>query len=101
MAKEHLNVADYTLVDIEAPEIWSWYRRQVARRQPPAVPDGHWRHAAFSNGVVIPRGVRLLYRETPDLRAEFDDPFDAEGPFYAWLAHDHAALLTPPATDAP
>lgn len=86
---------------IEALEIWSWYRRQVARRQPPTVPDGHWHHAAFSNGVMIPRSVRLLYRDDPDLRAGFDDPFDATGPFYAWLAQDHAALLTPPATGAP
>lgn len=86
--------------DIEALEIWSWYRRQVAR-QPPTVPDGHWHHAAFSNGVMIPRSVRLLYRDDPDLRAGFDDPFDATGPFYAWLAQDHAALLTPPATGAP
>ncbi len=86
---------------IEALEVWHWYRRQVARRQPGAVPDGYWRYAAFSNGVAVPREVRLLYRESRDLRAGFDDPFDADGPFYAWLADTHGDMLTPPASAAP
>lgn len=84
---------------IEALEVWSWYRRQVARRQPDAVPDGYWHYATFSNGVAVPREARLLYRENPDLRAG-DDPFDANGPFYAWLSQARAEMLTPPATGA-
>lgn len=78
--------------DIEALELWSWYRRQVARRQPAAVPDGYWRYGAFSNGVVIPQSARLLYRESPGPRAG-DDPFDADGPFYAWWSQARAAPL--------
>ena len=78
---------------IEVLEIWSWYRRQVARAQPATVPAGYWHYGVFSNGVPIPREVRVLYRDSPHLRAGFDDPFDADGPFYAWLSETHAALL--------
>ena len=84
---------------IEALEVWNWYRRQVARRQPAAVPDGYWRYATFSNGVAVPREARLLYRENRHLRAG-DDPFDADGPLYAWLSQAHAEMLTPPASGA-
>ena len=84
---------------IEALEVWNWYRRQVARRQPAAVPDGYWRYTTFSNGVAIPREARLLYRENRHLRAG-DDPFDADGPLYAWLSQAHAEMLTPPASGA-
>ena len=74
-------------------EIWTWYRRQIAARQPRAVAPGYWHYGNFSNGVPIPRAVRLLYRESPNLRAAFDDPYDAEGPFYAWLSQAQAELL--------
>lgn len=76
-------------------ELWSWYRRQVADRQPTAVPEGYWHYGVFSDGVAIPRKIRLLYRESSDLRAAFDDPFDADGPFYAWLVQTQATLLIP------
>lgn len=81
---------------IEVLEIWSWYRRQAARGQPTAVPENYWHYGVFSNGLVVPREVRLLYRQSPDLRAAFDDPFDADGPFYAWLLRTRATLLDPP-----
>ena len=77
----------------EVFEIWSWYGRQVAHWQPAAVPLSHWHYGRFSNGVVIPRAVRLLYRESRNLRAGFDDPYDADGPFYAWLCHARPDLL--------
>jgi len=70
---------------IEVLELWNWYRRQVTRWQPAAILEGYWHYGVFSNGVAIPREVRLLYRESRDHRAAFDDPFDADGPFYAWL----------------
>ncbi len=63
------------------------------------MPDGYWHYATFSNGVAIPREARLLYRDSPRLRAG-DDPFDAEGPLYAWLSQAHAEMLTPPAIGA-
>jgi len=78
---------------IEVFEIWNWYRRQIALRQPASVPMDRWHYAAFSNGVAIPRAVRLLYRESRDLRAGFDDPFDAGGPFYAWLSQEQPEML--------
>lgn len=78
---------------IEVLEIWSWYRRQVAHWQPASISPGHWHYSAFSNGVAISRDVRLLYRESRDLRAAFDDPFDADGPFYGWLCQSHPEML--------
>ena len=78
---------------IEVLELWSWYRCQIARWQPRAVPPGYWRYGSFSNGVMIRQKVRLLYRESRDLRAAFDDPYDAGGPFYAWLSQAHPKLL--------
>lgn len=71
---------------IEVLELWSWYRRQVARAQPKAIAEDYWYYGGFSNGVAIPREVRLLYRESRDHRVAFDDPFDANGPFYAWIS---------------
>ncbi len=78
---------------IEVLEIWHWYRRQVARLQPTSVPPGYWHYGRFSNGLAISREIRLLYRERRHLRAAFDDPYDADGPFYAWLSDAHPALL--------
>ena len=78
---------------IEVLELWSWYRRKVAARQPSAIPPGYWHYGCFSNGAPILRAVRLLYRENRDLRAAFDDPYDADGPFYAWLSQGQPELL--------
>jgi len=80
---------------IEVLEIWTWYRRQVAYCQPAAIPWDHWHYSTFSNGLVIPHSVRVLYRDSRDLRTAYDDPFDADGPFYAWLSQTQPALLQP------
>jgi len=80
---------------VEVLELWAWYRREVARRQPTTIPTGYWHYGVFSNNVMIPREVRLLYRESRDHRAAFDDPFDADGPFYAWLLQAYPMLLLP------
>jgi len=78
---------------LEVLEIWSWYRRETARRQPGSIPADRWHYGAFSDGAAIPRAVRLLYCESRDLRAAFDDPFDAGGPFHAWLSQVRPELL--------
>ncbi|MBC7800910.1 MAG: hypothetical protein H7Z10_09830 [Gemmatimonadaceae bacterium] len=85
---------------IDALELWTWYRRAVARAQPSGI--GPWHYAAFSDGAPIPLAVRLLYRESRDLRNAFDDPFDAGGPLLAWLRQARPDLLTatPAATSA-
>jgi len=78
---------------IEVLEIWSWYRRQIAHWQPATVPLDYWHYGSFSNGVMIPQAVRLLYRESRNLRTAFDDPYDAAGPLYAWLSQAQPELL--------
>ncbi len=81
---------------IEVLELWTWYRREVARRQPMAISEGYWHYGVFSNNVPIRREVRRLYRESRDHRAAFDDPYDADGPFYGWLSQAYTTLLQPP-----
>ncbi len=82
---------------IEVLEIWGWYRRQVAHWQPAAIPLSYWHYGSFTNGEVIAQAVRLLFRASRHLRAAYDDPYDADGPFYAWLSQIHPELLGPTA----
>lgn len=84
----------YGADSLDMLEIWTWYRRAIARAQPPGLAG--WHYAAFSDGVPIPRPVRILYRESRDLRAAFDDPFDATGPFLGWLRTVRPDLLATP-----
>ena len=81
---------------LEVLEIWNWYRREVAQRQPKAVPPDHWHYGSFSNGKKISPAVRLIYRNSREFRAAFDDPYDADGPFYAWLSQAQPELLEGP-----
>ena len=90
----------YACDSIPVLELWSWYRRQIAHWQPTAIPPGYWHYGSFSNGDVIRQEVRLLYRESHNLRAAFDDPYDAGGPFYAWLSQAYPELLGLPACSA-
>jgi hypothetical protein len=67
-------------------EIWSWYKREVAARTPPEVPERWWAYASYADGAPIDQAHRVLYRERADLQAAFPEPF-ASGPgsYQAWL----------------
>jgi hypothetical protein len=72
-------------------EIWSWYRRQVARATDPAIPDGWWAFGVYQDGQPIEKAHRRLYRSRPDLQAAFPDPYAAGADsFRAWLAETAA-----------
>jgi hypothetical protein len=72
--------------NVEVYELWSWYKRAVAAEAAPGVPPGWWRYGAFSNGELIPKSARILYRQRRDLRDAFPDPFDASGGgYFDWL----------------
>ena len=67
-------------------EIWSWYKREVARATDPAVPARWWAYGVYADGRPIERSHRLFYRNRPDVQARFPDPY-AAGPdgYRAWL----------------
>ncbi len=78
----------------EVFEIVNWYKRQVHANGVPALSARPWHYAAFADAVPIPRGVRLLWRERPDLHAAFADPFAAEGDcLQGWLRRERPDLL--------
>jgi hypothetical protein len=67
-------------------EIWWWYKSQVDRATDPRIPAKWWHYGTFADGTEIPKRARELYRERPDLKAAYADPF-ASGPgtFQEWL----------------
>ena len=76
----------YAADNIEIYELWFWYRHQVAAATDPAIPAGWWHYGTFDNGEKIPKSVRELYRERPDLRAAFPAPRQiGDDSFLAWL----------------
>jgi len=72
-------------------ELWSWYKREIARTTDAAVPARWWAYGVYADGRPIERSHRLLYRSRPDLQARFPDPY-AAGPdgFRAWLMEQFA-----------
>ena len=86
--------AQYAGDNYEVVEIWKWYKRRVAANAVAGLPDGWWHYGRFSDGVPIPRAVRVFYREHPDLMRRFNDPFEAAGDsLHAWLRRERPELL--------
>lgn len=80
--------------NIQAFEIWRWYKKVVFKAGRPNAQKGYWHYGCFSNGVKISREVRLFYRSRPDLMEHFFDPFEArEGSLYEWLQHEVPNLV--------
>jgi len=72
--------------NFEVYEIWNWYKRLVAQATDPAIPARYWAYGAFADGTPIDKAHRVLWRESPDLQAHFDDPFAAgPGSYLEWL----------------
>jgi hypothetical protein len=78
----------YAQDNVEVYEIWAWYKRMIKRFDEPRIPKGYWYYGQFENGEKIPRQARLLYRDRPDLQAQFPDPYREA--FYAWLENEVA-----------
>jgi len=85
----------YSGDNVEAVEVWKWYKRTLQKIAVPGVPKGYWHYSKFSNGVTISKRVRELYRSRKDLYNYFDDPFSVEGDcFWEWLKNEQPELLT-------
>lgn len=64
---------------IEVFELMQWYRRRLIAHTPVLLPHGWWAYSCYADGTPIPREHRRLYRDRPDLRQRYPDPF-AAGP---------------------
>jgi hypothetical protein len=67
-------------------ELVAWYRRACARRGEQALGQSVWHFSLYEDGQPVTRAQRLYYRQHPELRRRFPDPF-AAGPngYRAWL----------------
>lgn len=73
-------------------EIWRWYKEQVDAAHDTAIPERYWAYGAFGDGTPIEKAYRLIWRDRPDLRERFPDPFDvADGGYLAWLCDEGVA----------
>ena len=81
----------YAQAGCEVFEIINWYKRQLRTHRDPALDARPWTYGRFADASPIPRAARLLWRDRPDLQAEFADPFaSTPGGFQAWW-QAHAA----------
>jgi hypothetical protein len=84
----------YADENLEVIEVWNWYKRALSKIMVEGIPKGYWGYGTFSNGIKIPKGVRLYYRRNPELMSRFRDPFTTDSnSFYYWLQHDYPELL--------
>jgi hypothetical protein len=62
---------------IEVFELMHWYRSRLAANTVFDLPPGWWAYGHYANGAPIPREHRRIYRNRPDLRERFPDPFSS------------------------
>jgi hypothetical protein len=62
---------------IEVFELMKWYRDCLAAHAVSGLPPSWWAYGQYANGAKIEREHRLAYRQDPDLRARYPDPFTA------------------------
>ena len=78
----------------EVYEIWNWYKRTLRANEFADIPKGYWHYGNFSNGDLIPKSARILFREREDLFNYFDDPFEVDGnSFHSWLGRERPDIL--------
>lgn len=61
----------------------SWYETQTESLAHDPLAREAWAYGTFSDGTVITRAQRVVYRDRTDLQAAFPEPFDA-GTYLAW-----------------
>ena len=60
-----------------------WYVKQTDQLASDPLASEPWAFACFSDGTLIEKVQRLVYRERVDLQKNYPDPFDASG-YLAW-----------------
>jgi hypothetical protein len=58
-------------------ELLRWYRTTLDASAVAGLPERWWAYDRYADGSAIERSHRRAYRDDPDLRREFPDPFSA------------------------
>jgi hypothetical protein len=58
-------------------ELMKWYRLRLVANAAVGLPLGWWAYGRYTNGTPISRVHRRMYRDRPDLRKRYPDPFSA------------------------
>ena len=64
-------------------QLVNWYSEQTRKLASDPLAKESWAYGSYSNGTVITKAHRLIYRERPDLQGAFPNPFDAST-YLAW-----------------
>jgi len=56
-------------------QLIAWYEREIAVADRDPISEWPWAFGRFADGTPIAAGHRWLYRESPDLRQAFPDPY--------------------------
>lgn len=75
----------YAQDNIEVYEVWSAYRRWIIHETDPRIPAGYWSYGFFSDGSVVPKKARLVYRESKEVQSRFSNPYSIENGFKDWF----------------
>lgn len=62
---------------IEVFELMKWYRARLKAHAVADLPAAWWAYGCYTDGTPILKEHRLSYRQRPDLRERFPDPFAA------------------------
>lgn len=68
-------------------ELWGIYRERLMASGHALLGKQRWKYMSFDDGTPITDAMRLLYRERPDVRKAFPNPFVRPG-FYEWYMDD-------------
>jgi hypothetical protein len=84
----------YAADNIEALEIWNWYKRALINHANPSIPKNYWAFGTFENGTKIPKSARVLFRGRLDLYDSFEDPYqNGSGSYLEWLTNNEPAIV--------
>jgi hypothetical protein len=84
----------YAADNIEALEIWNWYKRALIVHANPSIPKNYWAFGTFDNGVKIPKSARVLFRGRSDLYDRFEDPYQAgSGSYFEWMTNNAPSIV--------
>lgn len=74
-----------------AKELWEWYINQLQENGHETLGKQPCYYNNFDNGVKIEKEMRLMYRNTPQLREIFKDPYftdNGNGGYLTWWRND-------------
>lgn len=65
-------------------ELWKLYRDRLIACGQNELGKLSWRYAAFGDGTPVPDDMRIAYRDSPELRHLYPDPFSNPGRVCNW-----------------